>query len=59
MPVVDSHIHCYDFPIEAPPSFVEFMDREMARAYGSFTGFVERYTTGAAYERMLDEAGVD
>ncbi len=59
MPVVDFHIHCYDFPIEAPPSFVEFMDREMARAYGSFTEFVERYTTGAAYECMLDEAGVD
>lgn len=59
MPVVDVHIHCYDFPIEAPPSFVEFMDREMARAYGSFARFVERYTTGAAYETVLDEAGVD
>mgnify|MGYP001579737084 FL=1 len=59
MPVVDFHIHCYDFPIEAPPSFVEFMDREMARAYGSFARFVERYTTGAAYETVLDEAGVD
>jgi len=59
MPVVDFHIHCYDFPIEAPPSFVEFMDREMARAYGSFAKFVERYTTGEAYERVLDEAGVD
>ncbi len=59
MPVVDFHIHCYDFPIDAPPSFVEFMDREMARAYGSFAKFVERYTTGEAYERVLDEAGVD
>jgi len=59
MPVVDFHIHCYDFPIEAPPSFVEFMDREMARAYGSFAKFVERYRTGEAYERVLDEAGVD
>ncbi|MBI2160185.1 MAG: amidohydrolase [Candidatus Rokubacteria bacterium] len=59
MPVVDFHLHCYDFPIEAPPSFVEFMDRELARAYGSFAGFAERHTTGAAYERVLDEAGVD
>ena len=34
MPVVDCHLHCYDWPIQAPPSFVRFMDREMARAYG-------------------------
>src|SRR3990172_7405788 len=59
MPVVDFHIHAYDWPISAPASFVEFMDREMARAYGSFARFVEHYTTGAAYETMLDEAGVD
>jgi len=56
MPVVDFHIHAYDWPISSPASFVEFMDREMARAYGSFAKFVERYTTGAAYERVLDEA---
>lgn len=59
MPVVDFHIHAYDWPISGPASFVEFMDSEMARAYGSFAKFVERYTTGAAYERVLDEAGVD
>lgn len=59
MPVVDFHIHAYDFPVNAPPSFVEFMDREMARAYGSYAKFVERYTTGESYLRILDEAGVD
>ncbi|MBI2494821.1 MAG: amidohydrolase [Candidatus Rokubacteria bacterium] len=59
MPVVDFHIHAYDFPVNAPPSFVEFMDREMVRAYGSFAKFVERYTTGESYLRVLDEAGVD
>ena len=59
MPVVDFHIHAYDFPVNAPPSFVEFMDREMAKAYGSYAKFVERYTTGESYLRVLDEAGVD
>ena len=59
MPVVDCHLHCYDWPIQAPPSFVRFMDREMARAYGSFAAFVERHATGEAYEGVLDEAEVD
>ncbi|OGK99056.1 MAG: metal-dependent hydrolase [Candidatus Rokubacteria bacterium RIFCSPHIGHO2_12_FULL_73_22] len=59
MPVVDFHIHAYDWPISGPASFVEFMDREMARAYGSFAAFVERFTTGEAYERVLDDARVD
>src|SRR3990170_5142857 len=45
MPVVDFHIHCYDWPIQAPPSFVRFMDSEMARAYGSFAAFVGRFPT--------------
>lgn len=59
MPVVDFHIHAYDYPVNAPRSFVEFMDREMAKTYGSYTKFVERYTTGESYLRVLDEAGVD
>ena len=59
MPVVDFHIHVYDWPIEAPASFVAFMDREMARAYGSFAAFVERHASGEAYERVLDDARVD
>ena len=56
MPVVDFHIHAYDRPVSAPPSFVEFMDREMARAYGSFAAFVERHSTGAGLppRRLLD-----
>ena len=57
--MLECPIHAYDFPVNAPPSFVEFMDREMARAYGSFAKFVERYTTGESYLRVLDEAGVD
>jgi len=59
MPVVDFHIHVYDWPIEAPAAFVAFMDREMARAYGSFAAFVERHASGEAYERVLDDARVD
>ena len=59
MPVVDFHIHAYDYPVNAPPSFVEFMDREMAKAYGSYAAFVERFTTGESYLRVLDEAGID
>lgn len=59
MPVVDFHIHAYDYPVNAPPSFVQFMDREMAKTYGSYTNFVEQYTTGDSYLRVLDEAGVD
>lgn len=59
MPVVDFHIHAYDYPVNAPPSFVQFMDREMAKTYGSYTKFVEQYTTGDSYLRVLDEAGVD
>src|SRR3972149_8107712 len=35
------------------------MDREMARACGSFAAFVERHATGEAYEGVLDEAEVD
>src|SRR5688572_21351126 len=59
MLVVDFHIHAYDYPVNAPPSFVQFMDREMAKTYGSYTKFVEQYTTGESYLRVLDEAGVD
>jgi predicted TIM-barrel fold metal-dependent hydrolase len=59
MPVVDFHIHAYDYPVNAPPSFVQFMDREMAKTYGSYTKFAEQYTTGESYLRVLDEAGVD
>src|SRR3970282_1597815 len=35
------------------------MDREMAKTYGAYSKFVEQYTTGESYERVLDEAGVD
>jgi hypothetical protein len=59
MPVVDFHIHAYDYPVNAPRSFVEFMDREMAKAYRSYARFVEQYTTGESYLGVLDEAGVD
>ena len=59
MPVVDFHIHAYDYPVNAPRSFVEFMDREMAKTYGSYAKFVEQYTTGESYLRVLDDAGVD
>lgn len=59
MPVVDVHIHAYDWPIVAPASFVRFMDGELAGAWGSFAAFVERHTTGERYVQVLDEAGVD
>lgn len=59
MPVVDFHIHAYDHPVNAPASFVAFMDRELGRASGSFARFVERHSTGEAYLGVLDEAGAD
>lgn len=58
-PVVDFHIHVYDWPIVAPESFVRFMDGEMAKAYGSFAKFVDAHRTGESYRRVLDGAGVD
>jgi hypothetical protein len=48
MPVVDFHIHCYDRPLRAPESFVAFMDREVAKTYGSFAKFLERGRTSLA-----------
>jgi uncharacterized protein len=59
MPVVDFHIHCYDRPLRAPESFVAFMDREVARTYGSFAKFLERYGSAESYLSVLDNAGAD
>jgi predicted TIM-barrel fold metal-dependent hydrolase len=56
MPLVDFHLHAYDFPVSAPPFFIEFMDRELGRP---FTAFVEEHSTTASYLSLLDEAGVD
>ena len=57
--VVDFHIHCYDRPLRAPESFVAFMDRELAKTYGSFAQFLERYGSAESYLRVLDDAGAD
>ena len=59
MPVVDFHLHCYDRPLRAPESFVAFMDRELANAYGSFAKFLEQYGSAESYLRVLDDAGAD
>lgn len=56
MPVVDFHLHAYDFPINAPGDFVEFMDKQLG---SSFAKFAEQYSTTASYLALLDEAGVD
>src|SRR5438094_131030 len=59
MPVVDFHLHCYDRPLRAPESFVAFMDRELAKAYGSFAKFLEQYGSAESYLRVLDDAGAN
>jgi len=59
MPVVDFHLHCYDRPLRAPESFIAFMDRELAKAYGSFAKFLEQYGSAESYLRVLDDAGAD
>jgi hypothetical protein len=59
MPVVDFHIHCYDRPLRAPESFIAFMDREIAKTYGSFATFLERYGSPESYLSVLDDAGAD
>ncbi|MFQ5519753.1 MAG: amidohydrolase family protein [Candidatus Methylomirabilia bacterium] len=56
MPVVDFHLHAYDFPIDSPQSFIEFMDRQLGR---SFAAFIEEHSTTERYLAVLDEAGVD
>lgn len=55
-PVVDCHLHAYDFPINAPASFVEFMDQQLG---SSFAQFAERHSTTESYLSILDQAGVD
>jgi predicted TIM-barrel fold metal-dependent hydrolase len=49
MPVVDFHLHCYDRPFRAPESLVVFMDRELAKAYGSFARFLEQYGSAESF----------
>jgi len=56
MPVVDFHLHAYDFPINAPGEFVEFMDKQLGSSFAKFT---EQYSTTESYLALLDEAGVD
>jgi predicted TIM-barrel fold metal-dependent hydrolase len=52
-------MHAYDYPIQAPASFVRFMDGELAAAYGSLDKFVEQHRTTESYLAVLDAAGVD
>ena len=54
--VVDFHIHAYDFPVQAPEYFLEFMERQLGV---SFVKFVEKYTTAENYVAFLDENGID
>ena len=56
MPVIDFHIHTYDFPVQATPSFVEFMNRELG---SSFEEFVRTRCNATSYVKALDEAGID
>ncbi len=56
MPVIDFHIHTYDYPIQGPPEFIEFMNRELR---GSFDDFVRARCNAANYLKVLDEAGID
>jgi predicted TIM-barrel fold metal-dependent hydrolase len=54
--IVDFHIHAYDFPVQAPGYFLEFLDRQMG---GSFIKFAEKYTTQESYVAHLDKNGID
>ncbi|MFQ5898787.1 MAG: amidohydrolase family protein [Candidatus Methylomirabilia bacterium] len=56
MPVVDFHVHAYDFPVTAPESFIGFMDRQLGRP---FKEFAREYSTTESYLAVLDEAGVE
>ena len=56
MPVIDFHIHTYDYPVQGPPSFIEFMNREVG---GSFEEFVRTRCTTENYLKVLDDAGID
>lgn len=56
MPVIDFHIHAYDFPIQGPAELIGFMDRELG---SSFEEFVRTRCTTENYLKVLDEAGID
>ncbi|MBI4587985.1 MAG: amidohydrolase [Candidatus Rokubacteria bacterium] len=56
MPVVDFHLHAYDFPVTGPASFIEFMSRQLGRPFASF---VQEHSTSESYRSLLDQAGVD
>src|SRR2546430_2292053 len=58
-PVVDFHFLCYGRALRAPESFVAFMDRELAKAYGSFAKFLEQYGSAESCLRVLDDAGAN
>jgi len=56
MQIIDFHIHTYDFPVQGPREFIEFMNRELG---GSFEEFVRTRCNAASYLKALDEAGID
>ena len=56
MPVVDFHLHAYDFPIRASDDFIGFMDTQLG---SPFAKFAEQHSTTVSYLAVLDEAGVD
>ncbi len=56
MPVIDFHVHTYDFPVQGPPAFIEFMNRELG---SSFEEFVRTRCNAASYVKAIDEAGID
>ncbi|MBI4608720.1 MAG: amidohydrolase [Candidatus Rokubacteria bacterium] len=56
MSIVDFHLHAYDVPVSGPPSFIEFMSRQLGRP---FAAFVEEHSTTERYLSVLDQAGVD
>jgi predicted TIM-barrel fold metal-dependent hydrolase len=56
VPVVDFHLHAYDFPLSGPPSFFAFLDREIGRP---FEELAREHATTESYLAVLDGAGVD
>jgi predicted TIM-barrel fold metal-dependent hydrolase len=56
VPVVDFHLHAYEFPLQGPASFFAFLDREIGRP---FAEFAREHATTESYLAVLDGAGVD
>ena len=56
MPVVDFHLHAYEFPLQGPAAFFAFLDRQIGRP---FAEVAREHATTESYLGVLDGAGVD